>query len=203
MSKMNLPNRLTLIRIMMTPIYAVFMAYPLFGSGEVRENICKLIAGIIFGIAAYTDFLDGNIARKRGIVTNFGIFLDPLADKFLIFTAHIALIFSDYIIPHGTLFYHIFFWCSLIIIFRELAITSMRLVTVNASGVVVAANWLGKVKTVTQIVCIVTVILESILLPDLFGGIRIFGILTVVTATVMTVWSGINYLIAYWDCLKQ
>lgn len=194
---MNTPNKLTLTRIILSPVFMLFIVYPVGG-----RMISLLIAAVIFGLAALTDFFDGMLARKYGQITNFGIFLDPLADKFMIFAALLSICFSGLVIEEGTLFSSVFFWASGIIIFRELAVTSMRLVVSGEKGIVVPANYLGKIKTVTQIICVLVTLFESALFPDLFGGIRIFGMVMCVLAAFFTVISGFSYLKAYWKYIK-
>lgn len=195
---LNIPNRLTLLRIIMIPFFMVFLVYPVFG-----EYKSRIIAGILFIAAAVTDFLDGYIARKRHMITNFGKFMDPLADKFLIFGALLSICVSDFIFPEEWVFApvtmrHIFFWASLIVIFRELAVTSMRLVVVSGAGTVVAASKLGKIKTNTQIISVSLIILEPALLPFTYGYLSLISIAVMV---VFTVWSGVNYLVTYWKHL--
>lgn len=199
--RLNIPNRLTLIRIIVIPFFMVFLVYPFFG----EENIVysRIIAGALFIAAAITDFLDGYIARKKNLITDFGKFMDPLADKFLIFGALFAICVSDFIFPQDWVFSpttmrHIFFWASLIVIFRELAVTSMRLVVVSGAGTVVAASKLGKIKTNTQIIAVALVILEPSLFPFTYGYLSLISIAIMV---VFTVWSGVNYLVTYWKHL--
>ena len=145
---MNTPNKLSIARVILTPIFTVFLVYPVFGKTHLGHIICTLVAAAIFGAAALTDYFDGKIARRDNIITKFGVFIDPLADKFMIFCAMIGILASSYMgyIGDGaTAFGHFYLWCSLIIIFRELAVTSMRLVVAGESGIVVPAN--ASVKT--------------------------------------------------------
>lgn len=198
---LNIPNRLTLLRIIMIPFFMLFIVYPFFGEDYIY--ISRILAGVLFIVAAITDFLDGYIARKHHIVTDFGKFMDPLADKFLVFGALFAICISDFIFPSDSVFSpeilrHIFFWISIVVIFRELAVTSMRLVVVKAAGTVVAASKLGKIKTNAQIVCVSLVILEPILFPWANG---VLSLLSMVAMLVFTVWSGANYIITYWKHL--
>lgn len=201
--KLNLPNKLTVFRIILIPFFVLFIVYPVFGSDNLTAS--RIVAAAIFIIAAITDFFDGNIARKRGLVTTFGKFMDPLADKFMIFGAFVSICFSDYvldfgadsIIPSGIL-RHVVFWATLLVIFRELAITSMRLVLSNNSAIVVAANMLGKIKTVTQFVSVIIILLEPIAFPT--GGI--LSLIFVIIMAFFTVWSGLNYLIHNWSSIN-
>ncbi len=185
--KMNLPNKLSIFRIILVPIFMFFIACPVFG-----DIISRIVAAAIFIIASITDMIDGKIARKYNLITDFGKFIDPLADKFLVFGAIITIL-AKYS------YLKFFVVVSAIVIFRELAVTSMRLLVVNSSGKVIAASWLGKVKTVSQIVCISTVLLE----PVIFGKIPFFAeyhplsYITMAVMSVMTLWSGIDYLRAY------
>jgi CDP-diacylglycerol--glycerol-3-phosphate 3-phosphatidyltransferase len=147
--------------------------------------------------------LDGKIARKYGLVTDFGKFMDPLADKFMVIGAMMILLYRyESIRP-------VFIWAAILVIFRELAVTSMRLVVSGSSGIVVAANMLGKIKTVTQIVCVCTVILEPLIytlpfmsfLPVWWVDALPLTYLSIVVMAVFTAWSGIHYLAAYWKYL--
>ena len=137
---MNLPNKLTILRIILTPL---FMAAMMIEASP--HNY--LIALVLFAVAAFTDFLDGKIARARGIVTNFGKFLDPLADKMLTTSAFIAFLAKG--MGWGIE------WVLFIVLFREFMIASLRLVAVSSeTKKVIPANIWGKIKTVTQMVAI-------------------------------------------------
>ena len=147
--------------------------------------------------------LDGKIARKRGLVTNFGKFLDPLADKFMVIAAIMGIIYRH---VDDKLIFNVFMPILIITVFRELAVASIRLVASTSAGVVVAANMLGKIKTVSQIVCVMAVLLEPVLnalavklLPSftLFSYFPVTLISAVITV-VFTVWSGIVYIKSYW-----
>ncbi|HBR32654.1 MAG TPA: CDP-diacylglycerol--glycerol-3-phosphate 3-phosphatidyltransferase, partial [Clostridiales bacterium] len=184
---LNIPNRLTLLRIILIPFFMLFIVYPFFG--EENIDISRIVAGVLFITAAVTDFFDGYIARKRHIITDFGKFMDPLADKFLIFGALFAICVSDFMFPDDLVFSdnvmrQIFFWISIIVIFRELAVTSMRLVVVRAAGTVVAASKLGKIKTNTQIICVSMIILEPVLFPWANG---ILSLITMAAMLIFTV----------------
>lgn len=187
MMKMNLPNKLSIFRIILVPFFMFFIACPVLG-----DDVSRIVAAAIFVIASLTDMIDGMIARKYNLITNFGKFIDPLADKFLVFGALITML-AKYTYLKG------FVIVATVVFFRELAVTSMRLLVVNNSGKVIAASWLGKIKTVSQIVCIVVLLLE----PVIFGKIPFFEVyhplsyITMAVMTVMTLWSGIDYLLAY------
>lgn len=193
---MNLPNKLTVIRLCMVPLIIVVLLLPV----SVWTNI---IGAAIFLAAALTDMFDGKIARKRGLVTNFGKFLDPLADKFMVIAAIMGIIYRY---ANNKMIFNVFMPILIITVFRELAVSSIRLVASTSAGVVVAANTLGKIKTVSQIVCIMAVLIEPVLnllitafLPK-FVLFSYFPV-TLISAVVMvlfTVWSGIVYIKSYW-----
>ena len=174
---MNLPNKLTLIRIICIPFFIVFAVYDFFPFDDgYADWLSRAIAAFLFIGASVTDFLDGHIARKHNLITDFGKFMDPLADKFLVLGSMFALCMSSFTFEYNTVMEHgcclspellrqFFFWGAIIVLFRELAVTSMRLV-VAKSGVVVAANMLGKIKTNTQIVCISVLLLDLLWLVN-------------------------------------
>ena len=155
--KMNLPNKLTVLRLLLVPFFVVILM--------VTNAVWASLVGLaLFIIAALTDMLDGKIARKNNLVTDFGKFLDPLADKFMVIGAMLVIMYrsmtSD---APNRLFSTLFFWAAMMVIFRELAVTSIRLVASGSKGVVLAANMLGKIKTVTQIICVCACIAEPII----------------------------------------
>ena len=160
---MNLPNKLTILRIVMIPVCLLLWA--------LRQNVG---AAAVFALAAATDFLDGYIARKRNIVTVFGKFADPVADKILVLTAMIFLC-ADGCLPA---------WAVCVVAARELMVDGLRLVAVGR-GSVIAAGWLGKIKTNLQFFCV----LSAMLLPK---GHWVTLVLSILMA-VMTVWSGAQY----------
>lgn len=188
---MNLPNRLSIMRVIMVPIFMIAVVLP---ESVIPDTWSRIIGAAIFILTALTDMLDGMIARRCNMITDFGKFIDPLADKFMVFGAMLAILYKfDYIRP-------VFLWVALIVIFRELAITSMRLIVSSNAGVVIAAAWLGKVKTVTQILCIITILLEPVLIPETSSlyNLHLFTWITMAAMTIMTIWSGINYMKSYW-----
>lgn len=188
---MNLPNRLSIMRVIMVPIFMIAVVLP---ESVIPDTWSRIIGAAIFILTALTDMLDGMIARRCNMITDFGKFIDPLADKFMVFGAMLAILYKfDYIRP-------VFLWVALIVIFRELAITSMRLIVSSNAGVVIAAAWLGKVKTVTQILCIITILLEPVLIPETSSlyNLHLFTWITMAAMTVMTIWSGIDYMKSYW-----
>ena len=139
---MNLPNKLTVLRVILVPFFVFFLLYDFIP----HHN---LIALIIFAAASYTDHLDGKIARRDNLITNFGKFMDPLADKILVISALICFVASGSVSP----------WFLILITFREFAVTSIRLVASSGKGKVIAANIWGKMKTVSQIVAIIIITL--------------------------------------------
>lgn len=200
MKKLNLPNAITILRICMIPVFMLFMVYDFFG-GE-GQAVTRIVAAVLFITAALTDMLDGKIARKRGLVTDFGKFLDPLADKFMIFGAMISVLFSEYMFPDwyvvsADVMSNIFFWCAALVIFRELAVTSIRLV-VAKTGVVIAASGIAKVKTTFQMICISVVILEPVVLPFCKG---VASLVLMVAMLFFTLVSGVDYIKKYWKYL--
>ncbi len=159
---MNLPNKLTVLRVIMIPFFVVML---MLDGGT--NQMYRYIAAAIFIIASFTDFLDGSIARKYGLVTNFGKFMDPLADKLLVCSALICLMAINRVPA----------WMVLIIIAREFIISGFRLVASDA-GVVIAASYWGKFKTISQIVMIIALLIEF---PYAFVFSWIAVILTVVS----------------------
>lgn len=123
---MNLPNRLTVVRVLLVPVFMAFLTVPPLYDA-VGDTAARLAAACIFIIASLTDMLDGKIARKRGLVTDFGKFMDPLADKLMVFGALLAVLFYSFATKGDTLFSRIFVWAAFIVMLRELAVTSMRL----------------------------------------------------------------------------
>ncbi len=169
---MNLPNKLTILRMCLIPFFLVALMVDAIPYG-------KWIAVGIFIIASLTDMLDGKIARKYNLITNFGKFMDPLADKLLVCSAMIALIELDRIPA----------WVVIVIIAREFIISGFRLVA-SDNGIVIAAGWWGKIKTVVQMVMIIFVMCD-------FGG-RVVGIVEnvlIYAALALTIISLIDYLV--------
>ena len=141
---MNLPNKLTVLRVIMVPFFVVFMLIPSLGGAA-----NKYIALALFCIASFTDFLDGHLARKNNLVTNFGKFMDPLADKLLVCSALICLSSLGKLAT----------WIVLVIIAREFIISGFRLVA-SDNGIVIAASYWGKFKTVSHMTMIIMLILD-------------------------------------------
>jgi CDP-diacylglycerol--glycerol-3-phosphate 3-phosphatidyltransferase len=191
--KLNLPNKLTLLRMLMVPFLMVFITFD-FGLGTVAS---RLIAAAFFALASITDFVDGHLARKYNLVTNFGKFMDPLADKLMVFVALISLCYTTGRDEGASVYGVCLLVATVIVVFRELAVTSMRMVVTNTDGIVIAANWLGKVKTCTQIATILVVIIEPIFGYEFLGGHAVSYVL-LVAMSVMTIWSGFAYFKSYW-----
>ena len=190
---MNLPNKISLTRICMIPVFMLVF----FLNGVLPFNYA--IAAIVFALAACTDFIDGYIARSRGLVTNLGKFLDPIADKVLVATAMIVLLtMQDALFAlfgkGQTIVYIVTAVFICVILARELIISAFRQIAA-AGGVVMAADKLGKYKTTFQDVAIFVLIFAANLplsVTTIFAYIG-FGLFAV--ATVLTVWSGISYVI--------
>jgi CDP-diacylglycerol--glycerol-3-phosphate 3-phosphatidyltransferase len=183
----NLPNKLTILRIILVPFFMFFLLFPVFG-----DTVSRIVAAVIFALTALTDLLDGKIARKYNLITDFGKFLDPLADKVMIISAFISLMVIDR--AETGLVIALAITTSLTV-FRELAVSGLRLIVSSKANVVVAAAWLGKVKTVTQVVAVFVLLLEPVLLP--FTNPYISYVLLAATL-VITLWSGADYFRAYW-----
>lgn len=209
MSKMNLPNKLTVLRMILVPVILLVGFLTPKNDGSLWFYVSSALCAAVFIGASVTDMLDGKIARRDGLVTDFGKFMDPVADKFMVIGALFVLLYKFPQLEIALLV------TLIVVVFRELAVTSMRLVVSTGSNIVVAANSLGKIKTVTQIVAISTMFLEpvvqvvaklicqSIVGRDLVWSSDILPLtwLSLALALVMTVWSGINYIAAYWKYL--
>ena len=181
---MNLPNRLTLARIIMIPVFVVLSSIP---------NIaCQVAALTVFAAACFTDFLDGNIARKNNLVTNFGKFIDPVADKLLVVSVMIWIA-ADCAIWWVTL-------GTILTAAREFVISAFRLVAATQGGKVIAAGWLGKIKTVLQDVALTAYILHFFAAPAFMYGA--FCVLFALSA-VMTVWSCADYIMKNREVLME
>ena len=193
--KLNLPNKLTVLRMLMVPLFMIFILYPIGG-----QLVSRIIAAVLFLLTALTDLADGKIARKRNMVTNFGKFMDPLADKFMVFAALLSICTSDMY----TNIRPVFVWVSAVVIFRELAVTSIRLVASGQKSVVIAASWLGKLKTTFQCIAIMAIILEPVLINTFIPSYNLYILswLSIALMTFFTVWSGIDYLRTYWQFIN-
>lgn len=177
---MNLPNKLTILRVILIPFFVVFMLFDITGAAD------KWIALVIFCVASLTDMLDGKIARKYNLVTNFGKFMDPLADKLLVCTALICL----------TSMNRLNVIVVLVIIAREFIICGFRLVA-SDNGIVIAASYWGKFKTVSQMALII------VLIMDLGGVWNVVGTVLTWVALLLTVVSLIDYIAKNKQVLTQ
>lgn len=176
---MNLPNKLTILRMIMIPFFLVALMVPGIPGG-------KWIALALFCLASLTDMLDGKIARKYNLITDFGKFMDPLADKLLVCSAMIALIDLDRIPA----------WVVIVIIAREFIISGFRLVAAD-NGIVIAASYWGKFKTVSQMAMIIVLIAD-------FGGVfDVIGTVLIWVSLVLTVVSLIDYIAKNVQVLTQ
>ena len=204
--KMNLPNKLTVLRLCLVPVLMIVGMLP---DSIIPFYISCFVCAALFIGTSVTDMLDGKIARRDGLITDFGKFLDPVADKFMVIGALFVILYKFENLKTVMIF------TLIIVVFRELAVTSMRLVVSTGSGVVVAANKLGKIKTVSQIVAISTVFLEPVV-QFVFKWILELALdktliwrediipltwTTILFSLVMTLWSGINYIKSYWKFL--
>ena len=177
---MNLPNKLTVLRVVMIPFFVAFLLFDITGAAY------KWIALAIFCAASLTDMLDGKIARKYNLVTNFGKFMDPLADKLLVCTAMICLVSMD----------KLNVIVVLVIIAREFIISGFRLVA-SDNGIVIAASYWGKFKTVSQMAMVI------VLIMDLGGVFEMIGNVLVWVALILTVVSLVDYIAKNKQVLTQ
>ncbi|MEE5988425.1 CDP-diacylglycerol--glycerol-3-phosphate 3-phosphatidyltransferase [Ligilactobacillus equi] len=181
---MNLPNKLTIIRIVLIPIFMLVLLLPLnwgsvnWAGTEIAVN--QLIGAVIFAAASITDFADGQIARRQHLVSNFGKFADPLADKMLVMTAFIILVEMGKV-PS---------WVAAIIVCRELAVTGLRLIVVENDGQVMAAAMPGKIKTFTQMFAILFLFLNNAFFANIHVAI---GEILLYICLFFTVYSGCDY----------
>ena len=204
--KMNVPNRLTVLRLCLVPVLLLVGMLP---ERVIPFYVSCVVCAVLFIVTAITDMLDGKIARRDNLITDFGKFMDPVADKFMVIGALFVILYK---------FAHlrtIMIFVLIVVVFRELAVTSMRLVVSTGQGIVVAANKLGKIKTVSQIVAISTVFLEPVVQKIFLEILSLCGAdlgwtridivpltwITLAFSVVMTLWSGINYIKAYWKFL--
>ncbi|MBE6002861.1 MAG: CDP-diacylglycerol--glycerol-3-phosphate 3-phosphatidyltransferase [Lachnospiraceae bacterium] len=169
---MNLPNKLTLLRIIMIPLFVILL---LLEGGQ--NQYLRIAALIVFCLASFTDFLDGQIARKQNLVTDFGKFMDPLADKLLVCSALICLIELNQLPA----------WYVIVIIAREFIISGFRLVAAD-KGIVIAASWWGKFKTTFQMLTVILLIID-------IPALRIITTIIAGIALVLTIVSLVDYMI--------
>lgn len=178
---MNLPNKLTMFRVILIPFFVFFLLAPYF------EGYGNYVAVAIFIVASLTDLLDGKIARKYNLVTNFGKFMDPLADKLLVCSAMICLVELK-LLPA---------WIVILIIAREFIISGFRLIA-SDNGIVIAASYWGKFKTTFQMLMVIVLLLNF----DL-PVFHILGTVLIWIATILTVVSLIDYIVKNKDVLKD
>lgn len=187
---MNLPNTLSLLRVALVPVFVVTLLFlreiPVWG---------KVIPALIYVLTAFTDMLDGKIARKYNLITDFGKFIDPLADKFMVLASMIS-IDAVMFLEGQTTEAIVFMFVVLVILLRELGVTSLRLVVAGKSGIVVAASMLGKAKTVSQMVGTVVILLESTIFP-FSAETHIVAYVMMAIMVITTLFSGIDYLKSY------
>lgn len=178
---MNLPNKLTVFRVILIPFFVIFLLL------DPDNAAYRYVADLIFIIASLTDMLDGKIARKYNLVTNFGKFMDPLADKLLVCAAMVCLVATGQLPA----------WIVIIIISREFIISGFRLIA-SDNGVVIAASMWGKFKTVFQMLMIIVLVAD---IP--IAAFRILGTVLMYMALLLTVVSLVDYVIKNKDVLKE
>lgn len=198
---MNLPNKLTICRMCAIPIVIVISMIDALEKITIFQsvNLQDLLLLIVFALASFTDYLDGHIARKYNLVTDFGKFMDPLADKLLVMATMISLLehgkFSPFGIKMG--------FAIIVILSREFAVTGLRVIAAGKHEVI-AAGYLGKIKTVTQMVMIIFLIIDCY--PFTFIGPNardITALVLISIATLFTIISGIDYFVKFGYVLKE
>ena len=176
---LNLPNKLTVLRVFLVPLMAGLCYLP--GAAG------SWAPGIVFALAALTDYLDGRIARSRGLITDFGKFLDPVADKVLVLAAFVMLVRTGQMPA----------WAAVLVLARELAVDGLRLAAVR-KGSVIAAGWLGKVKTCSQM---------ALILLLFFTGWKVtehwYTIVLCAWVCIITLWSGVDYFVKNRNALEE
>lgn len=195
---MNLPNKITISRIIMIPFFMLF-AFPLpdwltpdVGWISFLEENRWYFALAIYILASVTDFIDGHLARKNNLVTSFGKFLDPIADKLLVTAALLAL----------TPINHMYLWATMVILTREFIVTGMRLVAAS-EGVVIAAGKMGKLKMVAQTIAIVVLLATGVFPAAWQGTCYLIGNILLGIAVVLTIVSGCEYVAKNMGLLKK
>lgn len=190
---MNVPNKITLSRIFLIPIFILLLSIPFnWGTWDIGETslpVSDFIAALLFILAATTDWVDGHYARKHNLVTNLGKFLDPLADKLLVSAALILLVEMG-MAPA---------WLVIVIISREFAVTGLRLVAAG-EGIVLAAGSMGKLKTATQMIAIAILLLHQF--PFSYIGFP-FGTVMLYAALFFTIVSGVDYFMKNWHVMRD
>lgn len=197
---MNLPNKITIARILLVPIMMLMPWVGITAKTSFGLPWVNIIILIIFLVASFTDYLDGHIARKRNLVTNFGKFLDPIADKLLVLAALVMLVESS-IIPG---------WIPIVIAAREFMVSAIRMLAAS-EGKVIAASKLGKIKTVTQMIAISLGFIDvnpfmSFVSNSLTGFSLVLNILmslAMFLAVIATIWSGVDYFMKSKDVVLK
>ena len=197
---MNLPNKLTILRALLVPVFIACLLY-------IPNNIvCGFVTAGVFIITSLTDMLDGKIARKYNLVTNFGKFMDPLADKFMVFAALITITVKLFVTAdstNDTVLSHVMLWTTMVVVLRELGVTSIRMVCSGTGAGVIAASMFGKLKTVTQVIAIVVILVEYSLNVGLeLPTYWIASYVLIGVMAFMTIASGIDYLKSYWKYIN-
>ena len=188
-SALNVPNTLSLIRVCLVPLFVLALIF----MRDMGIWGC-IVPTVVYILTGLTDMLDGKIARKYNLVTDFGKFIDPLADKFMVLSSMITILV--WMLLRGETFLAIVFvWVVLIILFRELGVTSLRLVVANKAGEVVAASMFGKLKTVSQMAGTVVLIVEPYI--PFFRDNHILSYVFMAVMAFTTIFSGLDYLKAY------
>ncbi len=199
---MNLPNKITISRVLLSIILLVLLVFPFYkfgiefptyviANGKVILSLKYMIAGVLFLVASLTDFLDGYLARKNNQVTTFGKFLDPLADKMLVFSSMtILLLDNSGVLPEGPL---VPMWVFVIMLIREFMVSGIRML-VSSRGVVIAAGWMGKWKTFITMIAI-----GALFMSGLHISITYIGQIFMYIACILTIVSGIEY---FWKSRK-
>ena len=190
---MNLPNKITVARILLIPLMIIIPFFNIQGTIPIGGiTYSNLIILAIFLLASFTDFLDGHLARKNNMVTTFGKFLDPIADKLLVLAALIMLVEMGQIPA----------WIPIIIAAREFLVSGIRMLAAG-EGNVIAASWLGKIKTVSQMIAISLAFVDTSHFMRFLGGemtgmaiaLNVLMSLAMLVSVITTIWSGIDYFI--------
>ena len=197
----NLPNILTVIRIFMVPVFMVIMLFPFM-----NDMITRIVGAALFALISFTDMLDGKIARKYNIVSDFGKFLDPIADKLLVFGAMISLMVymgTPFVIggeftKAQYIFAVVMAFALFVQLLREFLVTGLRMSCKNSGGAVIAANMAGKIKTVSQMIFVIAALIEP-----LIWSVPAVTYVCLTIMTVMTIYSGANYFKIYLPLMKS
>ncbi|MDP4119268.1 MAG: CDP-diacylglycerol--glycerol-3-phosphate 3-phosphatidyltransferase [Bacillota bacterium] len=183
---MNIANKLTVMRVIIIPLFIV--------CGLIQSTVCQYGALALFVIASYTDYLDGHLARKLNLVSDFGKFMDPLADKLLVLAALSLLVYRG----------EISVWIMFIVVIRELTVTGLRLIAAS-NGRVIQAGMTGKIKTVIQMTVIILALVpwikDNILMVEAVGSVTVLDILMYIMVAITLV-SGTEYIVRNKDVIK-